>query len=159
MLIWNHNAIQFGHVGNAHIGAWAVAGFGFCIRVRTLYATLRICNEFVYFISRFHELTFGNTVARNKRRISVGHLAFFCAIGFWSGYWWIIAHVQQRYEAKHCIRFYEINTMRRLCLCLFFCRFMVRRSFGCASFVHLQISNVACQFQFNFIDMFIIAFK
>ena len=114
-------AIQFGHVGNAHIGAWTVSRGWDRICVRALHAALCICNECVYFISRFHDLTFGNAVAGDQRWPSVGHLTprFWCAIGFWSGYWWIVAHVQQRQKTKHFI-WTRVNKMRQVCLCLFF---------------------------------------
>ncbi len=113
-------AIQFGHVGNAHIGAWAVARFGVHICVRALHAALRICNECIYFIPRFHDLTFGNAVAGDQRWPSVGHFAFFSnAVGFGFGYWWIVAHVQQRQKTKHFI-WTRVNKMRQVYLCLFF---------------------------------------
>jgi hypothetical protein len=73
--------------------------------VRALYAALRICNERIYVISRFHDLTFGHAIACNHRRVSVGHLATRIggAVGFGFGHSRIVAHVQQRDEAKHFI--------------------------------------------------------
>ena len=102
MLIRSHDAIQFGHVGNAVNCAWTVRRLRIRICVRTLYATLRICNECVYFISRFHDLTFRNAIAGNHCWSSVCHLATrFWRVWFGSGR--IVAHMQQRNEAKHFI--------------------------------------------------------
>ena len=102
--IKGHDAIQFGHVSDTHACAWTVAWLRVRIRVCKLCTAMRICNECVQFISCFHDLTFGSAIARNQRRISVGHLAFFSnAVGFWFSGGWIVPHVQQRYEAKHFI--------------------------------------------------------
>ena len=68
--------------------------------MRALYTTTCICNERIQLVPCFHDLTFGNAIACSQRRISVGHLT----IGFRFGCRRIVAHVQQRHEAKHrCI--------------------------------------------------------
>ena len=106
-LIRGHDAIQFWHVGNAVNCTWTVPRLRIRICVRTLYTTLRICNKCVYFISWFHDLTFGKAIAGNQWWPSMGHLAtitwFRGAVGFGFGGGRIVAHMQQRHEAKHFI--------------------------------------------------------
>lgn len=96
-----HDAIQFGHVGNAHIDAWTIAWFWFSICVNTSCLAFWIRNECIHFISRFHDLTFrcAWTGAVIYRRTTIGHLAFHLRPSFWKA-----AHVQQRKKTKHWLR-------------------------------------------------------
>ena len=55
-----HNAVQFGHVGDADMRAGTVAGLWNSICMRAPCIAFRVCNECIHFISRFHDLTFGH---------------------------------------------------------------------------------------------------